>query len=91
MTEPDSAENRREVLYWRLLARLFGREEEAALESASVAVVKDTGLPVALLDPQASIDSIVQRHPELAAELYAGTPALTVMGPFDEDTTQFDL
>jgi len=70
MTEPDSAENRREVLYWRLLARLFGHEEEAALESASVAVVKDIGLPVALLDPQASIDSIVQRHPELAAELY---------------------
>ncbi|HEX7161336.1 MAG TPA: VWA containing CoxE family protein, partial [Trebonia sp.] len=70
MTEPDSAENRREVLYWRLLARLFGHEEEAALESASVAVVKDIGLPVALLDPQASVDSIVQRHPELAAELY---------------------
>jgi len=68
MTEPDSAENRREVLYWRLLARLFGHEEEAALETASVAVVKDIGLPVALLDPQASIDSIVQRHPELAAE-----------------------
>jgi hypothetical protein len=70
MTEPDSAENRREVLYWRLLARIFGHEEEAALESASFAVVKDIGLPVALLDPQASIDSIVQRHPELAAELY---------------------
>jgi VWA domain containing CoxE-like protein len=70
MTEPDSAESRREVLYWRLLARLFGQEEEAALESASVAVVKDIGLPVALLDPQASIDSIIQRHPELAAELY---------------------
>jgi hypothetical protein len=69
MTEPDSAENRREVLYWRLLARLFGHEEEAALESASVAVVKDIGLPVALLDPQASIDSIAARHPELAAEL----------------------
>jgi VWA domain containing CoxE-like protein len=69
MTEPDSDENRREVLYWRLLAHLFGHEEEAALESASVAVVKDIGLPVALLDPHASIDSIVQRHPELAAEL----------------------
>jgi hypothetical protein len=70
MNEPDSAENRRQVLYWRLLAHLFGREEEAALESASVAVVQDIGLPVALLDPRASIDSIVQRHPELADELY---------------------
>ncbi len=28
----------------------------------------DIGLPVALLDPHASVDSIVQRHPELAAE-----------------------
>jgi predicted Zn-dependent peptidase len=28
---------------------------------------------------------------QLATELYAGTPALTVMGPFDESTTAFDL
>jgi VWA domain containing CoxE-like protein len=86
MTEPDSAENRREVLYWRLLARLFGHEEEAALESASVAVVKDIGLPVALLDPQASIDSIVQRHPELATELYGlMTPEPDPEGTRDRD------
>ncbi|MEU5837389.1 VWA domain-containing protein [Streptomyces diacarni] len=61
-------ENRRQVLYWRLLARLFDHEEQAALESASLAVVEDIGLPTGLLDPQASVDSIVQRHPELAAE-----------------------
>ncbi|HXT87650.1 MAG TPA: VWA domain-containing protein, partial [Trebonia sp.] len=86
MTEPDSAENRREVLYWRLLARLFGHEEEAALESGSVAVVKDIGLPVALLDPQASIDSIVQRHPELAVELYGlMTPEPDPDGTRDRD------
>ncbi|MEV5400780.1 VWA domain-containing protein [Streptomyces cellulosae] len=66
---PDSDENRRQVLYWRLLARLFDSEEQASLESASVAVVEDIGLPVALLDPSASVDSVVQRHPELAAEL----------------------
>lgn len=86
MSEPDPAENRREVLYWRLLARLFGHEEEAALESASVAVVKDIGLPVALLDPQVSIDSIVQRHPELAAELYGlMTPEPDPEGTRDRD------
>ncbi len=28
---------------------------------------------------------------QLAAELYAGTPALTVMGPYDEDSTAFTL
>ncbi|MDT3723807.1 VWA domain-containing protein [Streptomyces sp. DSM 41972] len=65
---PDSDENRRQVLYWRLLARLFDPEEQPSLESASVAVVEDIGLPVALLDPAASVDSVVQRHPELTAE-----------------------
>ncbi|MFI2433520.1 VWA domain-containing protein [Streptomyces sp. NPDC018693] len=64
----DAHDNRRQVLYWRLLARLFDPEEQATLESASLAVVEDIGLPPALLDPQTSVDSIVQRHPELAAE-----------------------
>ncbi|MET8784397.1 MULTISPECIES: VWA domain-containing protein [unclassified Streptomyces] len=64
----DLHDNRRQVLYWRLLARLFDNEEQTTLESASIAVVEDIGLPPALLDPQASVDSIVQRHPELAAD-----------------------
>ncbi|MFF3458827.1 VWA domain-containing protein [Streptomyces sp. NPDC002730] len=66
--EVEPHDNRRQALYWRLLARLFDDEEQATLESASLAVVEDIGLPSALLDPQASLDSIVQRHPELAAE-----------------------
>ncbi|MEV8592816.1 VWA domain-containing protein [Streptomyces sp. NPDC052012] len=66
--EADPYDNRRQVLYWRLLARLFDPEEQASLESASLAVVEDIGLPAALLDPGASVDSVVQRHPELAAE-----------------------
>ncbi|MGW8065616.1 VWA domain-containing protein [Streptomyces ziwulingensis] len=65
---PDVHDNRRQVLYWRLLARLFDPEEQAALESASLAVVEDIGLPPALLDPDASVGSVVQRHPELADE-----------------------
>ncbi|MFE2522105.1 vWA domain-containing protein [Streptomyces mirabilis] len=64
----DPDDNRRQVLYWRLLARLFDHEEQATLESASLAVVEDIGLPSALLDPGASVDSIVQRHPDLAEE-----------------------
>ncbi|MGI5499696.1 VWA domain-containing protein [Lentzea sp. CA-135723] len=64
----DAQENRRQVLYWRLLSRLFDPEEQAALESASLAVLQDIGLPPALLDQHAGVDSIVQRHPELAAE-----------------------
>ncbi|WP_042395300.1 vWA domain-containing protein [Streptacidiphilus carbonis] len=66
---PDRDETRRQVLYWRLLARLFDAQEQPALESASLAVVRDIGLPDALQDPQASVDAIVQRHPELASEL----------------------
>ncbi|WP_406165003.1 vWA domain-containing protein [Streptomyces sp. NBC_00996] len=76
--EVDSHDNRRQVLYWRLLARLFDHEEQGTLESASLAVVENIGLPSALLDPQASVDSIVQRHPELACEfdgLMAPEPA----------------
>ncbi|MEU4622117.1 VWA domain-containing protein [Actinoplanes sp. NPDC023801] len=63
-----AAETRRQVLYWRLLARLFDPEEQATLESASMAVVGDLGLPAALLDPSVSVDTVVQRFPQLEAE-----------------------
>ncbi|MEV6298969.1 VWA domain-containing protein [Actinoplanes sp. NPDC051861] len=63
-----ATENRRQVLYWRLLARLFDPEEQAALESGSMAVVGDLGLPAALLDPAVSVDTVVQRFPQLEAE-----------------------
>lgn len=62
-------ENRRQVLYWRLLARVFDPDEQPSLEAASVAIVDDLGLPLALLDPSVSVDTLVQRFPELAAEL----------------------
>ena len=61
-----SDENRRQVLYWRMLARVFETDEQHALETASVAIVEDIGLPAALLDPGVSVDNLVQRHPELA-------------------------
>ncbi|MFJ8881867.1 VWA domain-containing protein [Streptomyces sp. NPDC102402] len=68
VTGESAHDNRRQVMYWRLLAQLFDPEEQAALESASLAVVEDIGLPPALLDPGTSVDSVVQRHPGLAAE-----------------------
>jgi hypothetical protein len=64
-----AAENRRQVLYWRLLARLFDPEERPALEAASVAIVEHLGLPGALLDPTVSLDTVVQRFPRLATEI----------------------
>jgi hypothetical protein len=62
-------ENRRQVLYWRLLARVFDGDEQPSLEAASVAIVDDLGLPPALLDPSVSVDTVVQRFPALATEL----------------------
>ncbi|MEJ3657289.1 VWA domain-containing protein [Actinomycetes bacterium KLBMP 9759] len=58
----------RQVLYWRLLARLFDPREHPSLESASTAVTEAAGLPAALLDPSVSVDNLVQRFPELADE-----------------------
>lgn len=66
-----AAENRRQALYWRLLARLFDPEEQAALESAGVAIVDDLGLPAAVLDPSVSVDTVVQRFPQLESEFDA--------------------
>ncbi|KLL12001.1 VWA domain-containing protein [Protofrankia coriariae] len=63
------AENRRQVLYWRLLSRIFAVDEQLALESASLAIVDDLDLPAALLDPAVSVDTVVQRFPALAADL----------------------
>ncbi|WP_232664129.1 VWA domain-containing protein [Pseudonocardia sp. TRM90224] len=63
-----SESNHRQVLYWRLLARLFDPQEHPALESASMAVTEAAGLPGALLDPSVSVDTVVQRFPELAGE-----------------------
>jgi hypothetical protein len=68
MTAESAAANRRQVLYWRLLARVFDGDEQPALEAASVSIVDDIGLPVALLDPSVSVDNVVQRFPDLAAE-----------------------
>lgn len=67
-TLSETEEYRRQVLYWRLLARLFGTEEQPALETAGLAVVEELGLPAALLDPGVSVDNIVQRFPALADE-----------------------
>ncbi|MGV9770869.1 VWA domain-containing protein [Streptosporangium sp. NPDC003464] len=71
MSDPriSADENRRQVLYWRLLARVFDTDEQPSLEAASVAIVDDLGLPPALLDPSVSVDTLVQRFPDLGAEL----------------------
>ncbi|WP_283134694.1 VWA domain-containing protein [Rhizohabitans arisaemae] len=81
----DAAANRRQVLCWRLLSRLFSPEEQPALESASMAVVRDLGLPAALLDPSVSVDNLVQRFPDLGAELKG------VMAPGEDEDPAIDV
>jgi VWA domain containing CoxE-like protein len=76
---PTADENRRQVLYWRLLARMFDHDEQPALEAASVAIAEDIGLPPAVLDPAVSVDNLVQRFPDLEAE-FAG-----LMAPGDDE------
>ncbi|MFB9838521.1 VWA domain-containing protein [Actinoallomurus acaciae] len=66
---PSGEETRRQILYWRLLARVFDADEQPALETASVAIVDDLGLPPALLDPSVSVDNLIQRFPALDGEL----------------------
>ncbi|MGC0316030.1 VWA domain-containing protein [Kitasatospora acidiphila] len=83
-SQDNSQENRRQALYWRLLARLFDPEEQPSLESASLAVVEDIGLPAGLLDPGTSVDSIVQRHPALAEE-FDGLMAPEPLGDSERD------
>ncbi len=78
-----AAANRRQVLYWRLLGRIFDPDEQPTLESASMAVVDDLGLPAMLLDPTVSVDTVVQRFPQLADEL-RGLLADTEADPADE-------
>ncbi|MFI0357390.1 VWA domain-containing protein [Actinomadura sp. 9N407] len=68
-SESESDDVRRQVLLWRLLGRVFNAEEQPALEAASMAVVGERELPAALLDPGVSVDTVVQRFPELEPEL----------------------
>ncbi|WP_406277275.1 VWA domain-containing protein [Nocardia sp. NBC_00881] len=64
-------ETRRQILYWRLLAGVFTGDPQPSLESASAGIVEDIGLSPVVLDPRVSIDTVVQRFPELGPEFDA--------------------
>ncbi|MBH0776498.1 vWA domain-containing protein [Nocardia bovistercoris] len=69
--EPATDATRRQILYWRLLSRIFDSEAQPALESASVTILDDLALPPALLEPGTAVDTVVQRFPELDREFAA--------------------
>ena len=60
--------NRRQVVYWHMLARTFGDREQPTLETGAVEVAESVSLPPAVLEPGTSMDTLVQRFPELADE-----------------------
>src|SRR5262245_10314096 len=58
--------HRRQVIYWRMLAALFGQTEQAPnMEQMAGAVAVELGLPPLLLDPHVGIETLLQRYPEL--------------------------
>lgn len=66
--QPDIRETQRQILYWRLLAGIFDSDPPPTLDSAGISIVDDLGLPAALLDPGISVDTLIQRFPELRSE-----------------------
>ncbi|MBW4576757.1 MAG: VWA domain-containing protein [Aphanothece sp. CMT-3BRIN-NPC111] len=57
---------RRQVLYWRLLATMYGFTEQGAnFERMSAEIVDELDLPQLILDPNISIENLLHRYPEL--------------------------
>jgi hypothetical protein len=66
--------HRRQVLYWRLLTSMFDFTEQGAnFETMSAEIVDELGLPQLILDPNISIEQLLQRYPELEADFTQAT------------------
>ena len=69
---------RRQVIYWRALSCMFGFTDSVAwrdsaiqganFEHMSAEIVDELGLPPLILDPNISIENLLHRYPELAAD-----------------------
>ncbi len=71
MADADT-QTRRQVVYWQLLASAFGQGEHAPNVGALAHELADElGLPAVVLDPVPSIDTVLQRYPELRPEFDA--------------------
>ncbi len=61
--------SRRQVVYWRLLAAIFGFSDQAAgFEHVNREIVQELDLPELILDPRIAIDTLLHRYPELEAD-----------------------
>lgn len=79
---------RRQVLYWRLLASMFDFTEQGAnFETMSAEIVDELGLPQLILDPNISIEQLLQRYPELEADFTQATVPISA----EEDTLNSEI
>jgi hypothetical protein len=63
---PDDVRKQRQVVYWRLLAAVNGLGEQAKnIEAMTGDLVEQLGLPGMILDPLQSVDTLLQRYPDL--------------------------
>lgn len=71
----EGAKKKRQILYWRLLATTFGLGDKfPSFDKLSTEIVKELGMPDAVLDPSISIDQLLQRFPSLRADFEAPLP-----------------
>jgi hypothetical protein len=58
--------SQRQVIFWRLLAAANAVTDQAKnIESLTGEITEAVGLPKAVLDPSPTIDTVIQRYPEL--------------------------
>jgi hypothetical protein len=82
---------RRQVLYWRLMAAVFGLQEEGAnFEAVALEITREVGLPEMVLEPRVAIDTLIEHYPELEAEFRQlgkeGRATEQAAGPPDADS-----
>lgn len=77
-------EARRHFIYWRtLLGALAPPDQRKDTEQVMAAMAEDLGLPPLVMEPRASVELLLRRHPELA-EPYAQILPLEDQPPLDE-------
>ena len=69
MSDTHIIAQQRQVVYWRMLAALFGHTEQAAnIEHMAHEICANLNMPPQILDARIGIATLIQRYPELGPE-----------------------